>query len=121
MSVNPSHHATCMVNFSRDILDTANQVEAPDGNAVEVRIGLHSGDVVTGVVGYKMPRFCLFGDTVNVASRMESSGKPGHIHASLATRDLTPREPWTPTGGVEAKGKGHMQTFHLAPAQRRTF
>merc|ERR1719188_959333 len=69
------------------------------------------GDAYMSVVGYKMPRFCLFGDTVNVASRMESTGKPGHIHASQATRDLVPDEHWIATGGVEVKGKGLVPTY----------
>merc|ERR1711959_127834 len=80
---------------------------------VEVRIGVHTGDVMTGVVGYKMPRFCLFGDTVNVASRMESTGKPGHIQASDVTRTLVTCEDWVPTGGVEVKGKGVIPSFFL--------
>ena len=85
----------------------------------EIRIGIHTGPVVAGIVGVKKFSYDIWGDTVNTASRMESSGEPGHVNISEATYERVKDIPglvFTPRGKIQAKGKGEMEMYFVEPA-----
>eukprot|EP00062_Callorhinchus_milii_P001182 gi/632936239/ref/XP_007893106.1/ PREDICTED: retinal guanylyl cyclase 2 [Callorhinchus milii] len=116
---NGNRHTAEIANMSLDILSavgTFKMRHMPDV-PVRIRIGLHSGPCVAGVVGLTMPRYCLFGDTVTTASRMESSGFPYRIQVNQSTvkilQDLNEGYRLQLRGRAELKGKAIEETYWL--------
>ncbi|XP_067655026.1 atrial natriuretic peptide receptor 2-like isoform X2 [Haliotis asinina] len=116
---NGDNHIKEIADCAMDILASTATFTIPHlpDRPLKIRIGIHTGSVVAGVVGLAMPRYCLFGDTVNVASRMESTGFPMKIHLSSAAHDkLVSRFAgyhFYDRGEIPVKGKGTMNTFFL--------
>jgi hypothetical protein len=120
-------HAVAMAKFANEIVhklaeglqNLADQL-GPETLALAMRIGLHSGPVTAGVLRGEKARFQLFGDSVNTAARVESSGKNNRIHASSTTADLliqAGKGHWVKPRAdkIVAKGKGEMTTFWIEP------
>eukprot|EP00934_Nitzschia_sp_Nitz4_P004019 Nitzschia sp. Nitz4//scaffold52_size167869//61271//65053//NITZ4_002272-RA/size167869-snap-gene-0.211-mRNA-1//1//CDS//3329554023//4009//frame0 len=121
-----SDHAPVMVMFAERCLKAmarvTNDLEkylGPSTGDLKARVGLHSGPVTAGVLRGEKARFQLFGDTMNTASRMEESGKPGRIHVSKVTFDMLAKAGkghWVKKreDKVTLKGKGEMQTYWVS-------
>mmetsp|Transcript_1873 Transcript_1873/g.5293 ORF Transcript_1873/g.5293 Transcript_1873/m.5293 type:complete len:232 (+) Transcript_1873:258-953(+) len=112
-------HVKQVAEYAMDIVRAASRVlideDDPSLGYVQTRVGFHSGPVVSNVIGTLNPRYGLFGDTVNTASRMQSNAMPGKVHCSFASAQLlqqqAPDIPVELRGMIKVKGKGKMKTY----------
>lgn len=108
-------HALAIADMAIDMLGVLEDFTHDLGQPLKIRIGINTGKVVAGVIGKKKFIYDLWGDSVNIASRMESSGEPGQIQVSQATYFLLREHGYAleQRGQIEVKGKGLMMTYWL--------
>ncbi|MBE9067147.1 adenylate/guanylate cyclase domain-containing protein [Leptolyngbya cf. ectocarpi LEGE 11479] len=115
-----ANHAVAVAAMAVEMQETLVDFNTQTNQTIALRIGIHTGPVVAGVIGLKKFAYDLWGDTVNTASRMESHGIPNQIQISEATykqlKDCDHHYEFQPRGPIVIKGKGSMVTYLMAPA-----
>ncbi len=117
-SPTPEHEAA-VARMALGMQRAIAQFKTPEGQPITLRVGIHTGPVVAGVIGTRKFTYDLWGDTVNVASRMELQGEPGRIQVTAPVYErLNDRFEFLARGPIEIRGKGTMHTYWLMQARR---
>ncbi len=107
-------HAEALADVALAMCTVTSEIEAKYGGSLQIRIGMHTGPVVAGVIGRKKFAYDLWGDTVNIAHRMQTTGEPGRVHTTRAVRErLQAHFTFEERGDTEIKGQGLMATAFL--------
>lgn len=109
------NHALNTAHFALEVMEVMQAYRSKNNTSLEIRVGLHTGSAVAGVIGENKFAYDLWGDAVNTASRMESHGQPGKIQISEDFKNALQNAPFhfEERGEVEVKGKGKMKTYFL--------
>ena len=108
------HHAEAIASMALEMVDKVAELRDLTGRNLQIRVGIHTGAVIAGVIGTQKFIYDLWGDTVNIASRMESHSEVGKIQVTAATYELLKHQfDLIERGAIEIKGKGLMQTYWL--------
>jgi class 3 adenylate cyclase len=114
LPVSNDQHAKNAVSASLEILAYIQQRKIDNPNALDIRIGIHSGPVIAGIVGVKKFAYDIWGDTVNTAARMEQNSSLGKLNVSEATYELIKDDfTFEYRGKIETKGKGAMEMYFV--------
>ncbi|MFN5246676.1 MAG: adenylate/guanylate cyclase domain-containing protein [Ignavibacteria bacterium] len=108
-------HALRLANFAFEVMSASKQFIIGHSN-VDLRIGIHAGEAIAGIIGEDKYSYDLWGDTVNIASRMENTGEKGHIQVTEHYKQLLDGHLdiiFTSRGEIDIKGKGKMKTYFM--------
>lgn len=120
----PMDYARQLLGLGSDLYDVLQEVNVRAGTNFKIRIGMHVGPVIAGVLGTQQLAYDVWGDAVNIASRMESSGKPQFIHLSESAYTEVKGDPlfqFSCAGQTDIKGKGKMLTYFARPRNALEF
>ena len=107
-------HAQIITTLGLEMCQEIRELPSRNGRKIAVRVGINSGPLVAGVIGQSKFHYDLWGDTVNIASRMETQGAPGRVQITRNTHELIMEEfECEPRGVIEVKGKGEMETWFV--------